>query len=164
MTDPWVSYDGGGNAYFIGQPIDSAALGLSAVSITSFDREAGAWRPPQILIEDVGDRGAFNDKISVTGDPTRPGYAYATWLRGDYPNGGAQSENADLHSFAYRGLPMFSRTTDGGLTWSTPVAMRRSTRTSKAIRSLCSRTGRCSTWLPCCSAVLVSSRTRTASS
>ena len=126
VTDPWVSYDGGGNAYFIGQPIDSAALGLSAVSITSFDREAGAWRPPQILIEDVGDRGAFNDKISVTGDPTRPGYAYATWLRGDYPNGGAQSENADLHSFAYRGLPMFSRTTDGGLTWSTPVAMRKS--------------------------------------
>ena len=28
VTDPWVSYDGGGNAYFIGQPIDSAALGL----------------------------------------------------------------------------------------------------------------------------------------
>ena len=27
VTDPWVSCDGGGNAYFIGQPIDSAALG-----------------------------------------------------------------------------------------------------------------------------------------
>jgi len=124
VTDPWVSYDAGGNAYFIGQPIDSAALGISAVSITSFDRAAEAWRPPQLLIEDVGDRGAFNDKISVTGDPTRPGHAYATWLRGDYPNGGTQSENADFHSFAYRGLPMFSRTTDGGGTWSAPEPMR----------------------------------------
>ena len=72
VTDPWVSYDGGGNAYFIGQPIDSAEFGLSAVSITSFDRKAGRRHPPN-LIEDIGDRGAFNDKISVTGDPTRPG-------------------------------------------------------------------------------------------
>ena len=121
--------------YFIGQPIDSAALGISAVSITSFDRAAGAWRPPQILIEDRGDRGAFNDKISVTGDPTRPGDAYATWLRGDYPNGGAQSENADFHSFAYRGPPMFSRTTDGARRGARRSRCATPTRTSRATRS-----------------------------
>jgi len=126
VTDPWVSYDAAGNAYFIGQPIDSADLGLSAVSITTFDRQTGAWRAPQILIEDVGTRGVFNDKISVTGDPTRPGYASATWLRGDYPNGGRQSQNADLHSFAFRGLPMISRTTDGGRTWSKAEPIRQS--------------------------------------
>ena len=105
VTDPWVSYDAAGNAYFIGQPIDSAELGLSAVMITSFDRQAGAWRAPQILIEDVGSRRAFNDKISVTGDPTRPGYAYATWLRGDYPNGGHQAENADFTRSRTAGCP-----------------------------------------------------------
>jgi hypothetical protein len=124
VTDPWVSYDKAGNAYFIGQPIDSAELGLSAVAVTSLDRTTGTWRPPRIIQEDNGDRGVFNDKVSVTGDPTRAGYAYATWIRGSYPNDGKQHPIADLHSFAYRGKPMFSRTTDGGLTWSTPVPMR----------------------------------------
>jgi hypothetical protein len=124
VTDPWVSYDKAGRAYFIGQPIDSAELGLSAISVTSGD--GTSWDPPTILIEDNGDRGVFNDKVSITGDPTRAGYAYATWLRGDYPAGPRQSPVADLHSFAYRGLPMFSRTTDGGETWSRPVPMRQS--------------------------------------
>jgi hypothetical protein len=124
VTDPWVSYDKGGNLYFIGQPIDSAALGISAISVTTWD--GTNWKPPTILIEDVGDRGAFNDKVSITGDPTRAGYAYATWLRGDFPPGQRQSPIADFHSFAYRGMPMFSRTTDGGQTWSKPVPMRKS--------------------------------------
>jgi hypothetical protein len=124
VTDPWVSYDAGGNLYFIGQPIDSAELGISAISVTTWN--GTDWNDPQILIEDRGDRGVFNDKVSITGDPTRPGYAYATWIRGDYPPGQRQSPVADFASFAYRGLPMISRTTDGGETWSTPKPMRQS--------------------------------------
>ena len=78
VTDPWVSYDKAGNLYFIGQPIDSAALGISAISVTSWNGTSLA--APQILIEDYGDRVISNDKVSITGDPTRAGYAYATWL------------------------------------------------------------------------------------
>lgn len=124
VTDPWVSYDKAGNLYFIGQPIDSAALGISAISVTSWN--GTGWRLPQILIEDRGDRFISNDKVSITGDPTRAGYAYATWLRFTHPAEGGNSPTADFHSFAFRGNPMISRTTNGGATWSTPVPMRQS--------------------------------------
>ena len=53
-TDPWVSYDGAGNVYFIGQPIDSADLGLSAITATTWNRATGTWRTPKVLIEDAG--------------------------------------------------------------------------------------------------------------
>ena len=126
VTDPWASYDEAGNLYFIGQPIDSAALGISAISATTWNRATSSWRPPQILIEDVGDRFVSNDKVSVTGDPTRAGYAYATWIRFTHP---AEQRNApitDFRSFAFRGQPMISRTTDAGAHWSTPEPMRES--------------------------------------
>jgi hypothetical protein len=124
VTDPWVSYDKAGNLYFIGQPIDSAALGVSAISATTWN--GSSWRAPTILIEDEGSRGISNDKVSITGDPTRAGYAYATWLRFTHPAEGGNSPVADLHSFAFRGQPMIARTTDGGQTWSPAVPMRES--------------------------------------
>jgi hypothetical protein len=126
VTDPWVSYDRAGNLYFIGQPIDLGALERSAISVTTLNRATGAWNAPQILIEDSASTRVSHDKVSVTGDPTRAGYAYATWLRISHPAGARQSENADLHSLAWRGYPMISRTQDAGRTWSPPVPMRRS--------------------------------------
>jgi hypothetical protein len=126
VTDPWVSYDMAGNAYFIGQPIDSAALGISAISVTTFNAATSSWRAPKILIEDVGDRFVSNDKVSITGDPTRAGYAYATWLRFTHPAEEQDAPIADFHSFAFRGQPMISRTTDAGEHWSTPEPMRES--------------------------------------
>ena len=124
VTDPWISYDKAGNLYFIGQPIDSAALGISAISATTWN--GTNWRAPQLLIEDVGDRFFSNDKVSVTGDPTRAGYAYATWLRFAHPSDGSSTENADFHSFAFRGYPMIARTTNAGASWSRAVPMRNS--------------------------------------
>ena len=121
-TDPWVSFDQAGRAYQIALSIDSAALNLSAVLASTSVDGGATWSTPVTIIRDEQDPVSFNDKESITGDWTRAGYAYATWIRGDIP-GENRSFESLLHSFAFRGQPMFSRTTDGGQTWSTPQPM-----------------------------------------
>ena len=59
----------------------------------------------------------FNDKESVTANPIRAGVAYAVWDRLELPNG---NPYANRHTAAYRGPTLFSKTVDGGQTWSTP--------------------------------------------
>jgi hypothetical protein len=119
-TDPWVSFDAAGRAYQIALSIDSAALNLSAVLASTSTDGGATWSAPATIIRDDNPIN-FNDKESITGDWTRAGYAYATWIRGAFP-GENRSFNSFV-SFAYRGQPMFSRTTDGGQTWSTPRRM-----------------------------------------
>jgi len=74
-----------------------------------------------ILQEDQG--GFFNDNVSVTGDPTRAGYAYVTWIRGELTAPSVLGI-ASSHSLDHVGQPMFSRTTNGGQTWSHPSVIR----------------------------------------
>lgn len=120
-TDPWVSFDRTGRAYQISLSIDSAELGLSAILASASDDGGATWSNPETIIRDE-DPANFNDKESITGDPTRDDTAYATWIRGAFP-GENLSPVGQAHSFSYRGRPMFARTTDGGETWSTPVPM-----------------------------------------
>jgi hypothetical protein len=122
-TDPWVSYDAAGRLYQIALSIDSAALGLSAVLASTSTDDGATWSTPKTIQRDENPIN-FNDKESITGDWTRPGNAYAVWIRGAIP-GDNRSERSVQRSFAFRGQPMFSRTTDGGETWSTPISMTR---------------------------------------
>jgi hypothetical protein len=55
------------------------------------------------------------DKESVTADPTRPGTAYAVWDRLFVKNSKPTSP--------FRGPAFFTKTTDGGRTWSAPRAI-----------------------------------------
>jgi hypothetical protein len=120
-TDPWVSFDRGGRAYQISLSIDSAALGLSAVLASTSTTKGASWTTPETIIRDENPLN-FNDKESITGDWTRFNTAYAAWIRGDIPGENRSLESLQ-HSFAFRGQPMFSRTTDGGQNWSTPRPM-----------------------------------------
>lgn len=124
-TDPWVSFDSAGRAYQISLGIDSLALTLSGVEVATSTDKGATWSPPVRLITDNNSIN-FNDKESITAD-WRPsvgaGKAYATWIRGDLPGFDNISPVGAANSFAYRGLPMFSKTEDGGATWSTPVSI-----------------------------------------
>jgi hypothetical protein len=122
-TDPWVSYDKGGRLYQISLSIDSAELGLSAVLASTSTNDGANWSTPKTIQRDENPVN-FNDKESITGDWTRENRAYAVWIRGAIP-GDSRSERSLQRSFAFRGQPVFSRTTDGGDTWSRPISMAR---------------------------------------
>ncbi len=115
-SDPWVTFAPNGETYFISLSA-SADLLTSAVLVSKSTDGGDMWSEPTTL---VSERSAFNfnDKESITADRTNASYVYAVWDRSRFP-----SENANfnaLHSFAFRGPAMFSRTTDGGTTWSAP--------------------------------------------
>ena len=122
-TDPWVSFDAAGRLYQIALSIDSADLGLSAVLTSTSDDGGATWSDPVTVQRDTNPVN-FNDKEAITADWTKPDHAYAVWIRGAIPGDG-RSERSVQRSFAFRGQPVFSRTTDGGETWSTPISMTR---------------------------------------
>ena len=124
-TDPWVSFDNAGRAYQISLGIVSTFGIFSGVEVSTSPDGGAMWGLPARLITD-NDPIFFNDKQSITGDwlpGAGAGNAYSTWIRGDLPGWDNISLVGATRSFAFRGLPMFSKTTDGGQTWSTPTSM-----------------------------------------
>jgi len=119
-SDPWVTFDTAGNAYQISLSV-SADQNLSSVLVARSADGGANWSSPTTLLRDPNPLH-FNDKESITGDPTRAGHVYAVWDRGTFPSE-QRNTRSFLGSHAFRGQPMFSRTTDGGQTWSAPVGM-----------------------------------------
>ena len=78
------------------------------------DLERDGWRTPTILIEDRGARGRHQRQGSVTGDPTRRRLCLRDLAPLRPPRRPEERPTADFHSFAFRGHPMISRTTDAG--------------------------------------------------
>jgi hypothetical protein len=124
-SDPWVTFSPNGDAYFISLsltfigPVSDTG---TAVLVSKSTDGGDTWSDPVTLVRNIGDADVapffFNDKESITADPSDSNYVYAVWDRLRKP-GNAQSVNAE-HSFAFRGDTLFSRTTDGGKSWETP--------------------------------------------
>jgi hypothetical protein len=117
-SDPWVSIGPDGTAYAVSISFNHSNNNNSVASAVS--RDGGmTWGNLSVIIGDNEPTlQFFNDKESVTANPVKAGVAYTVWDRLEQPNG---NPDANLHTAAFRGPAMFSKTVDGGLTWSSPV-------------------------------------------
>jgi len=113
-SDPWLSFAPNGDLHEISLSA-SADLLTSAVLVSKSEDGGDTWSEPTTLISERTPFN-FNDKESITADPTDSNFVYAVWDRSRHPGLEHPTFNV-LHSFAFRSDIMFSRTTDGGQTW-----------------------------------------------
>jgi hypothetical protein len=104
-SDPWVSFGPDGAVYFMALVADESMRRNGMAVAKSVDGGA-SWSDP-IPIAANPARGAksrslFHDKNTITADPSDPDLVYATWNI---------FRNGAIHQ-------VFSRSTDGGATWS----------------------------------------------
>jgi len=112
-TDPWVSFGPTGTAHAIALSLDPNGFTTAILASRSTNKGA-TWSAPKVLIDD-NDLRFFNDKESITADPTNSN-VYAVWDR-IYKPGQAKGFPAQVNSFAFRGFPYLARSTDNGQTW-----------------------------------------------
>jgi hypothetical protein len=124
-SDPWVSIGPDGTAYAAGllatNSTDGGNNDTAVATVTSTDG-GRKWGNPRIEMADQGTTPIFevthffNDKESITADPVHAGTAYVVWDRLQAPS---FTPDAALNARAFRGPAWFSKTSDGGRTWST---------------------------------------------
>jgi len=96
-SDPWVSFGPDGSLYHI-----SLSINPGNAMLVSKSTDGGlTWSSPVVLIREHNPY--LNDKESITADPTDADYVYAVWGRLDFSRG--------------RGPAVFTRSSDGGVTW-----------------------------------------------
>jgi Neuraminidase (sialidase) len=98
----------------------SADLAVSAVLVSKSTDGGDTWSEPTTLARNVSgfpEGPGFNDKESITADPTNANNVYAVWDRSRFPSDKA-GLTGQANAASLRGDIMFSRTTDGGQTWS----------------------------------------------
>ncbi len=104
-SDPWVSITPDGAAYQVGIAFGGGLFQPNSFGAVVVSRSADGgrtWGPATTLIRDGST--AFNDKESITADPTNANFVYATWERF------VGSENGP-------GPTWLARTTNAGATW-----------------------------------------------
>jgi len=124
-SDPWVSIGPDGTAYAAALEATETTVsgggnndtGVAAATSTDGGK---TWGNASLIKSDKGTSPVFeftqffNDKESVTADPIHAGTAYGVWDRLQAPS---HSPDAALRAHAFRGPAWFSKTTDGGKTW-----------------------------------------------
>ena len=108
-SDPWVTFSPNGVAYQMSLAISGTAFQPGSASALLVMRSADGgrnWTGPITLLRDGSQ--FFNDKNSITADPTDSRYVYAVWDRLTANNSGPT---------------YFARTIDGGTSWQSARAI-----------------------------------------
>lgn len=139
-SDPWNDIGPDGKSYAVSLSFNGNDNNNAVGAATSSDGGV-TWRNLRAVITDLDSDPTFpfNDKESVTADPTRAGYAYVVWDRlVNVPCGAAASAasrqpiaterparvvRAAAAPTCFTGPTYLSRTTNGGATWSKPAVI-----------------------------------------
>jgi hypothetical protein len=124
-SDPWLSFAPNGDLYAISLAL-SHDLAVSAILVNKSVDGGLTWSNPKTLIDDTNP-DTFNDKQSITADPTNPSYVYAVWDRSRLSIEKKGPLRARLSVAAARSDIMFSRSTNGGASWEPARAIYRPT-------------------------------------
>jgi len=117
-SDPWVSIGPDGKAYAVSISFNQSDNSNAVLASVSNDGGLTWALPSTIIANNEPTLQFFNDKESVTANPVKAGVAYAVWDRLELPNG---NPYANRHTAAFRGPTLFSKTTNGGKSWSSPT-------------------------------------------
>lgn len=121
-TDPWVTFAPDGTAYqmaLVTRGPNFTAGSANAMTVSRSSDGGATWGNAIALITDGAT--AFNDKNTITADPTSASFVYAVWDRLAAGGGGPL---------------MFARTTNGGTSWEAARAIHDPGITSQTIGSV----------------------------
>ena len=116
-SDPWVSIGPDGIAYASGLAFNILVPNwANAVTVARSTDGGATWDHAQAVPGSAFTTfSKSTDKNSTTADPTKNGTAYTVWDTLIEPT---DNPDDNPHTAAYTGPAFFSKTTDGGLTWS----------------------------------------------
>ena len=121
-TDPWVSFGPNGTLYQLALSFNDIAPPFLAADfdhalLASRSTNGGlSWSAPVVVRRDT-DANVFNDKQTITADPTAANLVYGVWDRLVFPSSEAASVRASFRTSAFRGPIWFARSTNGGVSW-----------------------------------------------
>ncbi len=116
MYDPWLTFSPNGDLYTSALTYDYTS-GDDALRVSK-SRDGGLSFAPPVTVATGPCCRLFDDKASITADPTDPSYVYATWTLYEYRDDTQTPPGVKVSL-------LFSRSRDGGSTWTRPRALLR---------------------------------------
>ena len=113
-TDPWVSFSPNGVAQQVALSINDSNVANAVLTSRSFDKGAN-WEDP-VVVKFDDQANFFNDKETITADPTDSRFVYVTWQRIVAPNMHA-SARAGERAASFRSIAWFARSDDNGASY-----------------------------------------------